>query len=602
MPPNRSTPQTPRAVRLPGIRTHPLSILVLFCLLSVLPSRVVGAEAEKPSPADGTAAAPVDKPEQIPPAEKLRAEQQRIAEDFQHLQDLLLRMAELSELADPRRAALLKKAVHESERRLIGVQFESLVELLEKAQLSRAMENRDGLEKDLQALLDLLLSENRAKRVASEKTRVRAFLKRLNQIINGQKDVQARTAGRGLPGPLADQQQGLADKTADLADDVRRTETPKAAPSADAPSADAPPGPDKSPPSKPGAQGEKSPSAQKGQGERSGGTKDPRQEKPSEGSPGQSPGESQPRDPAGGQGPKQEQGTPPSGRPDGPKEPAQPPRPGRGRAQQEDQNPARPRIEAAEARMREAEAKLREAEREGAVEKQEEAIRQLEEAKAELERILRQLREEEIERMLTLLDARFRKMLQLQREVHEGTVRLDEVPAAERSSNDRIEARRLARREDQIIVEADRALTLLRDDGSAVAFPEALGQIREDMEQVAGLLDRAEVGPITQTIEEEIITALEEMLESVQRAQKEADRRRSLPMPAGPPRDPPLVDRLAEIKMIRAMQLRVNRRTERYRKLIEGEQADLIEALARLAEQQARIHRITRDLEMGENR
>jgi hypothetical protein len=138
-----------------------------------------------------------------------------------------------------------------------------------------------------------------------------------------------------------------------------------------------------------------------------------------------------------------------------------------------------------------------------------------------------------------------------------------------------------------------------------VAFPEALEQVREDMCQVVRRLDEAEVGPLTQTIEEEIIAALEEMIESLQQARKDAEEQRSLPTPPGPPQDQPLVDLLAEIKMIRAMQLRVNRRTQAYSKLVEGEQAqdpDLLEALDRLAERQARIHQITRDLEMGKNR
>ncbi len=57
--------------------------------------------------------------------------------------------------------------------------------------------------------------------------------------------------------------------------------------------------------------------------------------------------------------------------------------------------------------------------------------------------------------------------------------------------------------------------------------------------------------------------------------------------------------------MIRAMQMRINRRTERYSKLVEGEQAaraDLLEALDRLAERQARLYQITRDLALGKNR
>ena len=250
--------------------------------------------------------------------------------------------------------------------------------------------------------------------------------------------------------------------------------------------------------------------------------------------------------------------------------------------------------------MREAHEKLQEAQRQGAVEKQEEAIQELQQAKAELEEILRQLREEEIERTLTLLEARFQKMLQMQRDVYEGTLRLDKIPQPERTHNDEIEASRLGRTEAQIVLEADKALALMRDDGTAVAFPEALEQVRQDMRQVVERLDRAEVGPITQTTEEEIIAALEEMIEAFQQAQQDAKEKRQMPMPPGPPQDQPLVDLLAEIKMVRAMQMRVNRRTQRYAKLVDGEQAenpDVLEALDRLAERQQRIHEITRDLE-----
>ena len=61
---------------------------------------------------------------------------------------------------------------------------------------------------------------------------------------------------------------------------------------------------------------------------------------------------------------------------------------------------------------------------------------------------------------------------------------------------------------------------------------------------------------------------------------------------------------LAELKMIRALQMRVNTRTARYSKMVEGEQAEnaeLVDALQRLAERQQRIHRVTHDLQMGKN-
>jgi hypothetical protein len=257
--------------------------------------------------------------------------------------------------------------------------------------------------------------------------------------------------------------------------------------------------------------------------------------------------------------------------------------------------------------MQEAQKKLSEAQREGAVEEQEEAIRELEEAKTELERILRQLREEEIERMLTMLEERFVRMLEMQREVYEGTQRLDEVPQEQWDRNHGLEARRLSRAEAEIVLEADKALNLLREDGSAVAFPEAVQQTREDMQQVVQRLARAQVGNVTQAIEQDIIEALEEMIEALQKAIEDAEDRRGMPSPGTPmrPEDQSLVDVLAELKMIRALQMRVNRSTDRYSKLIDGEQADsseLLRALDGLAERQQRIFRITRDLQLGRNR
>ena len=65
-----------------------------------------------------------------------------------------------------------------------------------------------------------------------------------------------------------------------------------------------------------------------------------------------------------------------------------------------------------------------------------------------------------------------------------------------------------------------------------------------------------------------------------------------------------MIEFLAELKMIRALQMRVNRRTERYSKLVDGEQAgkdDVQEALKHLAEQEDRVHKVTRDLELGKN-
>jgi hypothetical protein len=76
-------------------------------------------------------------------------------------------------------------------------------------------------------------------------------------------------------------------------------------------------------------------------------------------------------------------------------------------------------------------------------------------------------------------------------------------------------------------------------------------------------------------------------------------------MPAGgQPAEPPLVEKYEELKMIRSLQVRINNRTKDYGQMIAGEAAEtpqLLEALRKLAERQARVYQATIDLNLGRN-
>jgi len=288
--------------------------------------------------------------------------------------------------------------------------------------------------------------------------------------------------------------------------------------------------------------------------------------------------------------------------------PAQPggqPSPGEDSQDQQKSQPSDPvqqRLEAAQKRMQQAKDRLDKALRKEAIEEQEAALRELEKAKAELESILRQLREEEIKRMLGALEARFRKMLDLQLAIYEDTLRLDNVPREKWRRDEEIQSGRLSSRESELILDADKTLAVLSDDGTAVALPEAITQMREDMRQVATRLARNKVAEITQAIEEDIITALEEIIEALEKAQQDLEEQQQQPPQQGQPSDPPLVDRLAELKMIRALQMRVNRRTARFSRMIDSEGAatsELLEALEELDDREHRIYRVTRDIVVG---
>ncbi len=591
-------------------------------------------------------------------ASPLASEERQVLDRFSDLEKKLLRMAELSAATDPHRASLLRKAVAQSKQQGIESQLAKLVELLGQERLAPAVKNQAAVEQDLTRLLELLLSEDRSKRLQSEKERIGKYIQRVNQLIKQQKQLQGETAGEADLARIAEQQGKLAEKTEELARDIGDSEGESkakgksgskdkpAAGDADDQSGDGKSGKNKPKPgksSKPGKPGDDKPAddqpadtdepeAQPAddeavEGEPADETENPNQpdskkkplrNKPANGkeSPeGKGSSDGKPADDPSTPGDSDSQekpaesGKPGEGKPGGspPGGSSEPPQPSEPEAADEgEKNPVRERVAQAEQKMRDAQQKLAEALRDKGVQKQEEAKRALELAKAELEAILRQLREEEIGRTLAMLESRFRKMLDLQNQVNTGTRRLDKVPVAERDHDDEIEAGRLSRQEAAIVGEADKALAVLHDEGSAVAFPEAVGDLRDDMEQVVVRLAQAKVDTLTQGLEDDIVVALEEMIAALHAAQKEQAQQVK---PKGAQSDgeteAPLVDDLSEIKMIRSMQMWVNQRTKRYTEMVKtdtSETPDLIAALRRLADREERIRRVTRDIVVGRNK
>ena len=262
--------------------------------------------------------------------------------------------------------------------------------------------------------------------------------------------------------------------------------------------------------------------------------------------------------------------------------------------------------------MKDAQQALEDARRDDALEAQEEAKQKLVEAKAQLEEILRQLREEELERMLALLEGRFRRMLEMEIKVYEGTLRISQIAKDDRGRESEIEAGKLSSQQRRIVLEADKVLNLLREEGSSVAFPETVDQMREDMEQVGHRLGQTKVDRLTQSIEEDIIQTLEELIEALQKAQQELEeqQQQQQEQQQQQQQDQPLVDELAELKMIRSLQMRVNGRTKRYARLLDdiddlkgqASDTDLLQALQRLSDREQRIYRITREIVLGRNK
>jgi len=286
-------------------------------------------------------------------------------------------------------------------------------------------------------------------------------------------------------------------------------------------------------------------------------------------------------------------------------------------------------IEDANKYQKQAETDLEKKEREkkatndDAVEKQTKALEELEKAKQRLEDLLKQMREEEIERMLADLEKRCRYMLALQIEVRDGTVTLDKdiQKTQDRKADVTHSARsnKLRDTEEVILREAHTAMDIIKTEGSAVAFAEVFDQVSKDMEVIVGRLGKTDVGKLTVQVENDVIETLKEMIDALRKAQQDQKKQKQgKPKPSqGQPQDQKLIDLIAELKMIRSMQTRVNNRTQLYGKQYEGEQVPRPEdaktdsdrehlrmverELRDLAVRQDKIGRVTRDIATGKN-
>ena len=153
---------------------------------------------------------------------KLTAEQARLADRYKELERVILRMAEVMKASDPKRAALLQQAFAQSKERQIDLQFEDVVKLLEKEQLYQANKGQVAVQQDLNRLLQLLLSGEREKQIASERVELKKFIERINKLIRQQQGIQGETDGQGDVPDLTKRQTDVADKTGELATDLKK--------------------------------------------------------------------------------------------------------------------------------------------------------------------------------------------------------------------------------------------------------------------------------------------------------------------------------------------------------------------------------------------
>lgn len=591
---------------------------LLLTMISVSLSVVCSvAEAQTSDPA--STAIPPSTSLQPPSEDALKNDQLAISGRYARFERMLSQMADILGREDPERADLLRRAISKGREQRVGDRIEGIVKLMESREFGTVVEEQQQVTAGLMALLKLLQSEDRRSSVEKERERLNALLKDVRNLIAEERSARAATQNSAAPSNTAPQQQKAIDKADAMLREINQNDARSSDTEGDGGSKDAENGKEGSPTgdkpasddgkSQPGTEnkakeeGEGDGKSEPVPGEDAKGqsepkptdtpspTPDPKSPSPGDSPPSsdsQSPGESQSpsESPSGSESQSQQQG----GKPQSEQSP------------KEQKTPGREQIQQARQMMQEALDQLKQQQKDPAIAKQDEAIRELHEAAAKLEEMLRQLREEEKEMLLAALEARFQRMLAVQTQIHEGTLELAATPKENWLDVYFGRCRELSQQQIELTSECAQTSNLLREDGTSVSILLAVEDIESDMGSVAGYLRESRVGTLTQAMQTDIIESLKQLIEATQQEMEDmkSEERQQNQQQSNDGQKPPLVELMAEIKVLRSLQLRVNRRTRQVDELIQKaareEQSDLVEQVSELADRQQRLRESAAEL------
>ena len=528
-------------------------------LLAGLLGLVLLAGAWTGQPPQGTVGKPADPPKNGSAAkdpQTLRNEQIAVSGRYARFERMLMQMADILGRQDPERADLLRKTLGKGREDQVREDLEKAIALLESGELGAASEKQTELLQSFQSLMKLLQSEDRRSAVERERERLNGLLKDLRNVIGEQRSARAATQNEESPSNAAPGQQKALEGTGKLLDEMQQHDQKSEGEKSEGEKSEG----EKSEGEK--SEGEKS-EGEKSEGEKSGGQKSGGQKSGGQKSGGQK---------SGGQ-----------------------------KGQQ--QTPGRESLQEAEKRMQQALEALQQQQREQALKEEDAAIEELQEAAEKLEEQLKQLREEEKEMMLASLEARFQRMLIVETQIHEGTTALAAVPQKDWLELSYGRCRELAQQQTELARECAQTVLLLREDGTSSAILLAAEDIQADMNSVAEWMQQSNVSELTISVQRDILESLKQLVETMQREMQQMQERQQQEnqQQQQGQQQSPLVDLIAEIRMLRNLQLQVNRRTKRVDDLLEGasdsERATLLKQVSELAERQQKLFESAKDLE-----
>ena len=581
-----------------------------------------GVVAQEPKSSDSEPDKKTVPPKVVTPKD-LRDDALAISGRYARFERMLTQMADILGRQDPERADLLRRAIGKGREDQVKEDIEKVVELLSKSELGTATEKQTEIVASLETLLKLLQSEDRRSSVEREQERLNGLLKDVRSILAEQKSARAATQNSEAPSNAApgqqkalegakktldsmkehDDQQAEAEQGDDKEDDEARdpdsseeSDGKSIGKSKDGKSAKVKPTDGKPGEEKKDGDTEGTDPAGKDQEDKKKGDREPK----GDSAPNSKPGDGEPKDGESKDGKSKGSGSKSEQKSSGKKKSAGKSGEKSGKDEPK-KTPGREQLENAQQQMERALEELKEQEREKALEHEDEALEELHEAASELEEMLKQLREEEKEMLLASLEARFQRMLAAETQIHEGTVSLAATPQKEWLDQYYGQCRALAQQQTELASECAQTVNLLREDGTSVSILLAVEDIEADMGSVSGWLQESKVEDLTQSVQNDIIESLKQLIETTQKEMQEMkEQQQKSQQQEGPPQKPGLVELMAEIKMLRNLQLQVNRRTKQVDGLLQSASSEDLPSLKKqvhdLAVRQRRLIETAKEL------
>jgi hypothetical protein len=266
--------------------------------------------------------------------------------------------------------------------------------------------------------------------------------------------------------------------------------------------------------------------------------------------------------------------------------------------------PGQPSVASAAKSMKGASSKLGQKDPAGANPLQNKALDELRKAAEELEETIAQEKEMVQAEQLAKIDAMLQRILKTQKTISAGT--MDVHKKRKGQSYDRPEQLNLRKYSDgegRLAEDTKSIRKMLLKEGTTAVFPAVLEEVRGDLANVQKRLADKEAGKLTQGIQAEIEQNLEQMLAALR---KERSRRKKQASMGGGEgggggggKKQPLVPPTAELKMLKSLQVQINKRTV----ILAGEKPQRgapTESLTRqhkiLSDRQKKLKTITTDL------